>query len=139
MPVRVSVAFYFTDTPPTRVPALLRLTRQDLDIPAGATRYEATSTFRTPVDLDVFTAQPHAHNLAKEVEAFAPLPDGRREPLLLKGLGLQLAGRVSLRPARFPARRDDCDGSLDVRQLGRELEESQSTGAARAVRTTYVG
>ena len=83
MPVQVSVAFYFSDAPPTRVPALLRLTRQDLDIPAGATRYEVTSTFRTPVDLDIFTVQPHAHNLAKEVEAFALLPDGHRKPLLL--------------------------------------------------------
>ena len=36
--VQVSVGFYFTDTPPTRVPALLRLTRQDLDIPAGKNR-----------------------------------------------------------------------------------------------------
>jgi tetratricopeptide (TPR) repeat protein len=83
MPVQVSVAFYFADTPPTRVPALLRLTRQDLDIPAGAARYEVTSTFRTPVDLDLFTVQPHAHNLAKEVEGFALLPDGHRKPLLL--------------------------------------------------------
>jgi tetratricopeptide (TPR) repeat protein len=83
MPVQVSVAFYFSDAPPTRVPALLRLTRQDLDIPAGATRYEVTSTFRTPVDLDIFTVQPHAHNLAKEVEGFALLPDGHRKPLLL--------------------------------------------------------
>jgi tetratricopeptide (TPR) repeat protein len=82
-PVQVSVAFYFADAPPTRVPALLRLTRQDLDIPAGAARYEVTSTFRTPVDLDLFTVQPHAHNLAKEVEGFALLPDGHRKPLLL--------------------------------------------------------
>jgi tetratricopeptide (TPR) repeat protein len=81
--VRVSVGLYFTDTPPTRVPALLRLTRQDLDIPAGASRFEVTDTFRTPVDLEVFTVQPHAHNLAKEVEGFAVLPNGTRVPLIL--------------------------------------------------------
>ena len=80
--VQVSVGFYFSDTPPERVPALLRLTRQDLDIPAGVTRYEVTNAFVTPVDLDLFTVQPHAHNLAREVEGFATLPDGRREPLL---------------------------------------------------------
>ena len=80
--VRVSVGFYFSDTPPSRIPALLRLTRQDLDIPAGAVRYEVTKAFRTPVDLDVFTVQPHAHNLAREVEGFATLPDGTRKPLL---------------------------------------------------------
>jgi tetratricopeptide (TPR) repeat protein/mono/diheme cytochrome c family protein len=80
--VRVSVGLYFTDTPPTRVPALVRLTRQDLEIPAGASRYEVTNTFRTPVDLDMFTVQPHAHNLAREVEGFALLPDGTRVPLV---------------------------------------------------------
>jgi tetratricopeptide (TPR) repeat protein len=80
--VRVSVGLYFTDTPPTRVPALLRLTRQDLEIPAGASRYEVTNSFRTPVDLEVFTVQPHAHNLAREVEGFAVLPDGTRVPLV---------------------------------------------------------
>lgn len=80
--VRVSLGLYFSDTPPTRVPALLRLTRQDLDIPAGAARHEVTSTFRIPVDLDVFTVQPHAHNLAREVEGFAVRPDGTRTPLL---------------------------------------------------------
>jgi Tfp pilus assembly protein PilF len=64
------------------VPALLRLTRQDLDIPAGAARYEVTNAFVTPVDLDLFTVQPHAHNLAREIEGFARLPDGTRKPLL---------------------------------------------------------
>ena len=80
--VQVSVGFYFSDAPPTRVPALLRLSRQDLDIPAGATRHEVTNAFVTPVDLDLFTVQPHAHNLAREVEGFATLPDGTRKPLL---------------------------------------------------------
>jgi tetratricopeptide (TPR) repeat protein len=80
--VRVSVGLYFSDTPPARVPALLRLTRQDLDIPPGETRYTASNSFRTPVDLDVFTVQPHAHNLAREIEGVAVLPDGTRKPLL---------------------------------------------------------
>lgn len=80
--VQVSIGFYLSDTPPTRVPALVRLTRQDLDIPAGASRYEVTNAFVTPVDLDVFTVQPHAHNLAREIEGFAVLPDGTRKPLL---------------------------------------------------------
>ena len=80
--VRISVGLYFSDTPPTRVPALLRLTRQDLDIPAREPRYVVTNSFTTPVDLDVFTVQPHAHNLAREIEGFALLPDGTRKPLL---------------------------------------------------------
>jgi tetratricopeptide (TPR) repeat protein len=79
--IRVSVGLYLSDTPPTRVPALLRLTRQDLDIPAGEKRV-VTSTFTLPVDLDLYTVQPHAHNLAREIEGFATLPDGRQKPLL---------------------------------------------------------
>jgi tetratricopeptide (TPR) repeat protein len=80
--VRVSVGLYLSDTPPVRVPALLRLTRQDLDIPAREPRYEVTHSFTTPVDLEVFTVQPHAHNLAREIEGVALLPDGTRTPLL---------------------------------------------------------
>jgi tetratricopeptide (TPR) repeat protein/mono/diheme cytochrome c family protein len=81
-PVQVSVGLYFADRAPARVPALLRLTRQDLDIPAGTARYVATSSFQIPVDLDLFTVQPHAHNLAREIEGFAVLSDGTTKPLL---------------------------------------------------------
>src|SRR6185295_7366527 len=79
--VQASVGLYLSDTPPTRVPALLRLTRQDLEIPAGEKRV-VTSTFTLPVDLDLYTVQPHAHNLAREIEGFATLPDGTQKPLL---------------------------------------------------------
>jgi tetratricopeptide (TPR) repeat protein/mono/diheme cytochrome c family protein len=80
--VQVRVGLYFTDTPPTRVPALLRLTRQDLEIPAGNNLHVVTSSYRLPVDLDLFTVQPHAHNLAREIEGFARLADGSTRPLL---------------------------------------------------------
>ena len=79
--IQVSVGLYLSDTPPTRVPALLRLTRQDLEIPAGE-KPVVTSTFTLPVDLDLYTVQPHAHNLAREIEGFATLPDGTQKPLL---------------------------------------------------------
>jgi tetratricopeptide (TPR) repeat protein len=58
------------------------LTRQDLDIPAREPRYIVTNSFTTPVGLDIFTVQPHAHNLAREIEGFALLPDGTRTELL---------------------------------------------------------
>ena len=80
--VEVSVGLYFSDTPPTRIPALLRLTRQDLEIPAGDSHYVATSSYKLPVDVDAFTVQPHAHNLARQIEGFATLPDGTLRPLL---------------------------------------------------------
>jgi tetratricopeptide (TPR) repeat protein/mono/diheme cytochrome c family protein len=81
-PVQASIGLYFTDVPPTRVPALLRLTRQDMEIPAGASHYAVTTSYRLPVDLDLYTVQPHAHNLAREVEGYATLPDGTIKRLL---------------------------------------------------------
>jgi tetratricopeptide (TPR) repeat protein/mono/diheme cytochrome c family protein len=80
--VKATVGLYFTDVPPTRVPALLRLTRQDVDIPAGVPRHVVTSTFKLPVGIDIFTVQPHAHNLARAIEGFATLPDGTTKWLL---------------------------------------------------------
>jgi tetratricopeptide (TPR) repeat protein/mono/diheme cytochrome c family protein len=81
--VQVSVGLYFSAAPPTRVPAMLRLTRQDLDIPAGEPHTVVTSSYRLPVDIDVFTVQPHAHYLARQIEGFATLPDGTTRWLLL--------------------------------------------------------
>jgi tetratricopeptide (TPR) repeat protein len=81
--VQGSIGLYFADTPPTRVPALLRLTRQDIEIPAGEKTFVATSSFTLPVPVDVFTVQPHAHYLARQIEGFATLPDGRTTWLIL--------------------------------------------------------
>jgi len=80
--VQATIGLYFSTTPPARVPALLRLTRQDLDIPAGANAHTVTSSFMLPVGVEVFTVQPHAHNLARQVEGFATLPDGTSKWLL---------------------------------------------------------
>jgi len=80
--VQARIGLYFSNTPPTRVPALLRLTRQDLDIPAGARAHVVTSSFTLPVAIDVYTVQPHAHNLARQLDGFATLPDGTTKWLL---------------------------------------------------------
>ena len=80
--IQVSVGLYFSDTPPVRVPAMLRLTRQDFVIPAGERQRVVTSSYTLPVDVDVFTVQPHAHYLARSVEATATLPDGTTRTLL---------------------------------------------------------
>ncbi|MBI4520432.1 MAG: tetratricopeptide repeat protein [Gemmatimonadetes bacterium] len=73
--VRVSVGLYFTDQPPTRTPVVVRLTAQDMDIPAGEKRYAVTRSYALPVDVDVLTVQPHAHYLGRQIEGFAVLPD----------------------------------------------------------------
>jgi mono/diheme cytochrome c family protein len=80
--VQASVGLYFADAPPSRVPALLRLTAQDIDIPPGDRSIVVTRTFKLPVDLDLLTVQPHAHYLARRVEGIATLPDGGAKRLI---------------------------------------------------------
>jgi Tfp pilus assembly protein PilF len=80
--VQASIALYFADAPPTRVPALLRLSRQDLDIPPGEKSFVVTSSHVLPVALDLITVQPHAHYLARQLESTATLPDGSTKRLL---------------------------------------------------------
>ena len=81
--VRPSIGLYFGDRPPTRTPAMLRLGRQDIDIPAGrsALRRHRFAT-SLPVDVEVQALQPHAHYRAREVRGEATLPDGTTKPLI---------------------------------------------------------
>lgn len=80
--VQASVALYFAPTPPARVPVMVRLTKQDLAIPAGTTDRVAADQYALPVAVDLHTVQPHAHYLAKTMRASARTPDGSTVPLL---------------------------------------------------------
>lgn len=80
--VQASIGLYFADTPPARVPALLRLTAQDLDIPPGAKNVVVTRSYTLPVRVDLVTVQPHAHYLARRVDGDATLPDGTIKRLI---------------------------------------------------------
>ena len=73
--VQPRVAFFFTDTPPTLTPTLLTLGRQGIDI-AGGERVELEDGYVLPVDVEIRRIQPHAHYLARKIEAWAELPDG---------------------------------------------------------------
>ena len=74
--VGVSVGLFFTDTAPSRSPVGLRLGSETIDIPAGAAEYVIADRYQLPVDVEVLAVQPHAHNLARRMEATATLPDG---------------------------------------------------------------
>ena len=74
--VQPSVGFFFTDTPPTRTPLMLRLGRQNIDIQPGMPSYTVEDHYTLPVDVDVSAVQPHAHFRAREMKGFATLPDG---------------------------------------------------------------
>ena len=51
--VQPSIGLYFGDQPPTRTPAMLRLGRQNIDIPAGDAQYTITDSYTLPVDVEV--------------------------------------------------------------------------------------
>ncbi len=81
-PLQVSVALFFTDELPTAAPIGLRLGSQTIDIPAGAADYQITDSYRLPVDADLLALQPHAHNLARRIDAEARLPNGTTRNLI---------------------------------------------------------
>ena len=80
--IQPSIGLYFTDDPPARTPVMLRLSNQQIDIPAGDAQYVATDSFVLPVDVEVLAVQPHAHYLAREVLGTATLPDGSSRTLI---------------------------------------------------------
>ncbi|PYR86715.1 MAG: hypothetical protein DMG19_12350, partial [Acidobacteria bacterium] len=80
--VQPSIGLYFSDTPPTRTPAMLRLSRQNIDIPAGDAQYIVSDSYVLPVDVDVQAVQPHAHYRARDILGEAALPDGTTRRLI---------------------------------------------------------
>jgi Flp pilus assembly protein TadD len=80
--IQSRLGLYFSDAPPRLQPTLIRMTRQHMDIPAGERRYVVADSFALDVDVDLYTIQPHAHLLAKEVRSYATLPDGSRKWLI---------------------------------------------------------
>lgn len=80
--VDVEVALYFSASPPSRTPAMIRLNRQDIDIPPGEQRYTIRDSYTLPVDVEAVGIQPHAHTLAREIKGFATLQDGNRRWLI---------------------------------------------------------
>jgi hypothetical protein len=80
--VAPSIGFYFSDEPPTRTPAMLRLGRQNIDIPPGDARYIVTDAYTLPVDVELQAVQPHAHYRARDVRGVATLPDGSTRALI---------------------------------------------------------
>ena len=80
--IQARLGLYFSDAPPRLQPTLIRMTRQHMDIPPGERRYVVSDSFTLDVDVDLYTIQPHAHLLAKEIRSYATLPDGSRTWLI---------------------------------------------------------
>jgi tetratricopeptide (TPR) repeat protein len=80
--VQPRLAFYFSKTPPTRTPAILRLGSQGIDIAAGNAAYAVSDSYILPVDVELQAVQPHAHYRARDVRGTATLPDGTTRSLI---------------------------------------------------------
>ena len=61
---------------------MLRLGEQSIDIPAGMKDYVIEDSYVLPVDVEVYSVQPHAHFRAREIKGFATLPDGTTKWLI---------------------------------------------------------
>ena len=81
--IQPSIGLYFTPHPATKTPMLLQLENDvKLDIPPGKKDFLVADDFTLPVDVDLMAIYPHAHYLGKDIQAFATLPDGRKETLI---------------------------------------------------------
>ena len=82
--VRARIGLYFAATPATAQPMLLQLENDAaLNIPPGDSNFVIEDELKLPVAVDLLGIYPHAHYLGKRMEAWATLPSGQREPLLL--------------------------------------------------------
>jgi hypothetical protein len=81
--IQPSVGLYFTSDPSPKNPIKIGIRSMDIDIPAGASNYQTTASFKLPADVDVIGVLPHAHYRAKKMEGFALLPNGWKQWLLL--------------------------------------------------------
>ncbi len=80
--VQPAIGLYFAGQPPRVTPAMLRLGKQNIEIPPDRKDYVVTDSYVLPVDVDVHAVQPHAHYRAREVTGLATLPDGTTKGLL---------------------------------------------------------
>ncbi len=76
------IGLFFGDRLPSRIPFVVRLGSEAIDIPAGKKDYTIEDEFELPVDVDVHGIYPHAHYLAREMRGYAILPDGARRWLI---------------------------------------------------------
>jgi hypothetical protein len=56
--------------------------QRGLYIPAGESRYRVTTSFTTPIDLQVTSVGPHMHLLGREMKVTATLPSGEVKPMV---------------------------------------------------------
>ena len=81
--IQPALGLYFTNKPPAKAAHCIGLLSQTIEIPAGESNYVVERSFELPVDVEALSVLPHLHYLGKRAEAFALLPGGSRQSLLL--------------------------------------------------------
>ena len=81
-PIQPTLGLFLSDTPPAHEPLLIRLESKAIDIAAGASGYVVEDSYILPADVEATSIYPHAHYLAKDMQAKAVLPDGTTRWLL---------------------------------------------------------
>ena len=81
--VQPTVAFYFTQRPPTNAAVRINLTALRMDIREGAKNYTVEDSYKLPVAVNLVGVLPHAHYLGKRLEGYAILPDRTKKELIL--------------------------------------------------------
>jgi tetratricopeptide (TPR) repeat protein len=81
--IQAEIGLYFTDRPQAIFPMLLQLERDGaLDIPPGKKDFVVIDEFTLPVDVNLLGIYPHAHYLGTELQAWAALPNGKKQSLI---------------------------------------------------------
>src|SRR5688572_2030067 len=80
--VQPTIGLFFSSTPPTRVPIVVKLESKAIDIPAGQANYVVEDSYVLPADVDAVSVYPHAHYLATDMQGTATLPDGTTKSLI---------------------------------------------------------
>ena len=78
---RSRLALYFSPTPPTKSLFDVALASREIDIAPGDRKYRVRDAITLPVAVDLLGIIPHAHYLARQMRAWAVLPNGRRQNL----------------------------------------------------------
>ena len=79
---QTEVGIYFLREPARRIMDTLYLRSFKLDIPAGDPAFVVEDSIELPADCALLSVFPHMHLVAREVHAYAQLPDGTRRALL---------------------------------------------------------
>jgi tetratricopeptide (TPR) repeat protein len=80
--IQGEIGLYFTDQPAEIEPSIIMLRSVAIDIPPGVKDHVIESSYVLPVEVDVTSVLPHAHYLCRKLDAWATLPNGRRQQIL---------------------------------------------------------